>query len=403
MSKTLLQINVSANWGSTGRIAEQINQIAQQQGWNTFIAYGRSSNESKSELIQVGSKWQVYEHYFEHLLFDNDGLASRHATRQLVRKIRDIQPDIIHLHNIHDHWINYELLFEYLSTVSVPVIWTQHDCWSFTGGCKYYSSVNCKNWQNGCSKCPFKERALFPIVEKTRRHFNKKRHLFTSVANLTLVPVSHWLEVEIQKSFLGGNRVHTIYNGINTDIFHPQESDIKSKYNIRNKHLLLGIASTWEPRKGLSDYVRLSEYLPDDTVILLVGLDKKHINNIPSGIIGLRRTQNVEELVKIYSAADIVLNLSHEETFGLTTVEGFACGTPSIVYNATASPELVTLETGIVVEPGDIQGVANAVAEILGNGKEYYSEACRKRAVEFYDKDKCFKKYFELYERLINV
>lgn len=398
----LLQINCDLNWGSIGRIAEGIGILAQKQGWEPYLIYGRDKNTSSLNEYKLSNILDVYEHYAEYRLIDNDGLASRAATRKVIKKIEEINPDIIHLHNIHDHWLNYNILFQYLITTKVPLVWTQHDCWSFTGGCGYYSLIDCKKWEKECDRCPLKH-GLFPLVDKTNYHFNKKKELFNSVSNLTLVPVSKWLEGEIRRSFLNSVNVRQIYNGVDITVFKPIDNKyVKEKLNIGGRKLLVAAATSWSERKGLKDYITLSRTLRSDEVIVLVGLSGSQLKHLPSKIIGLSRTQDVNELVHLYSAADIVLNLSYEETFGLTTVEGFACGTPGIVYNSTASPELITPETGLVVEAGDIEGVATAVHEILKNGKDHYAKACRERAVKFFNKDDRFADYIKLYEELLN-
>lgn len=396
----LLQINVTVNWGSTGRIVEQIGILAQQAGFESYVAYGRYANPTKLETIKVGNCFSVYGHYLEYRLFDNDGLASRYATIQLIKKIEKLQPDIIHLHNIHDHWLNYQILFEYLNTLNIPVVWTQHDCWSFTGGCGYFSLNNCDKWQRGCNNCLLKQ-DLLPLKDQTKRHFEKKKRLFRGIKNLTLVPVSHWLETQIKRSFLNKKRIVPIYNGVDIRGFCPGESKVKAQYGVEGKVLLVGVAIVWSTRKGLSDFIKLAAMLPDNIVIMLVGVNDKQKRNFPNNIIGVDKTQKIEELVNIYRGADIVLNLSYEETFGLTTVEGLACGTPGVVYNATASPELITPETGIVVEPGDLDGVLNAVNIIMNNGKSTYSKACRERAVKFFNKEDRFADYISLYKDLI--
>lgn len=400
MSKKLFQINVTANWGSTGNIAEQIGLQAINKGWDSYIAYGRMMNPSDSKLVKIGSQRDVYWHYALNKFFDMEGLVSTNSTRRLVKEIERINPDIIHLHNIHDHWLNYNILFEYLNTLDTPIVWTQHDCWSFTGGCGYYSMVDCDKWKTECRECLFKQ-GILPLIERTRHQYEIKKRLFCEAKNLTLVPVSHWLEGELKQSFLRNCNIQTICNGVNTSIFHPVDSCVKEKYGVEGKALLVAAATTWSRRKGLNDYIELRKLLPDGYVILLVGLNQHQIEQLPKGIIGLRRADSIDELVEIYSGADIVLNLSYEETFGLTTVEGFACGTPSIVYNTTASPELITPETGIVVETGDFNGVADAVKMILSKGKQQYTSACRKRAEVSFDKNKCFESYIRLYEELL--
>lgn len=404
MSKVLLQINVTANWGSTGKIAEQINLLANKQGWETYIAYGRNNNPSQSKLFRVGNTFQVYEHFAESVLADNDGLASRIATSRLNEQIKTIKPDIIHLHNIHDHWLNYRTLFNYLNTLDIPIVWTQHDCWSFTGDCGYFSVQGCEQWKEGCTAtCPYRKGSLArKLVNHTEQHYKLKKELFTSTKNLTLVPVSRWLEGVLRQSFLKDKPIKTILNGVDVNVFKPID-DAKGtlrKYGIEGVRYVVGVATTWSERKGFKDYCQLTSLMPEGVKIVLVGLNEKQQQEAERfGIIGIPRTENVGELVALYNGASIVINLSYEETFGLTTVEGFACGTPSIVYNATASPELVTHETGIVCEPGDIDGVADAVRTLLA--KENLVDACRKRAVEFYDKNDRYREYVELYEELI--
>ena len=426
---TLLQINVTANSGSTGRIAEQINQMAQKHGWKTYLAYGRNMQSCKSELVHVGNKLQVYEHYAEHRLFDNDGLASRIATRCLVKKIEEIKPDIIHLHNIHDHWINYRILFEYLNTLNIPIVWTQHDCWSFTGGCAHFSQLACNKWIVGCSKnCPCRNGwAMRKFLNQVEKHYNLKKDLFTATKNLTLVPVSHWLEGVLSESFLKSKPIKTILNGIDMNLFKPIDNLQNSlrKFGLEGVRYVVGVATAWSERKGFKDYCRLASQLPDGVKIVLVGLTEKQNQEAAKyGIIGIPRTEKVSELVALYEGASIVMNLSYEETFGLTTVEGFACGTPSIVYNATASPELVldspkkiehinlgeplyVGETGWIVEQGDVAAVAKVISDwviaIANDSEEEVKmrKKCRERAKRKFNKEDRFAEYLKLYNDLL--
>jgi len=370
-----------------------------EQGWICYIAYGRSYNPSKSKLIKIGNKFNVYEHYLESRLFDNEGLASRYATKQLIKEINRIQPSVIHLHNIHDYWLNYRLLFEYLNKINIPIIWTQHDCWSYTGGCTYYSIRGCNKWIKECFNCP----KLKLTVDNSRKHYHIRKCLFTNNSNITFVPVSSWLYNEMKKSFLKDCNIVTILNGVNINTFHPFTSNsVRKKYGIEERFMLMGVATIWSERKGFNDFKELSKYIDSNTVIVLVGLSDEQINSLPNNMIGIPRTSDINELVALYSAADIVLNLSREETFGLTTIEGNACGTPSIVYNTTASPELVTSETGFIVEPGDIEGILNAIDCIKLKGKHTYSKVCRQRVVNIYNIDNCVKNYINLYESLIS-
>jgi len=399
----LLQINSVVNIGSTGRIAEDIGKLAIENGWKSYIAYGRNAKSSESQLLKIGDNFDFKIHALDTRLFDRHGMASKNATKEFFEKLKIVSPDIIHLHNIHGYYVNIELLFAYLEIVQKPVVWTFHDCWPITGHCSHFSYVGCEKWETECYKCPQKKD--YPaswLIDRSKKNFKLKKKLFTSLQNLTIVSVSKWLSGIINNSYLGYYPTKIIYNGINTQVFKPYiDSDFRIKHHIENKFILLGVASVWNQRKGLNDFLKLSKVLNNEYKIILVGLTTKQIEHLPEGILGFTRTESADELALMYSAADIVLNLSYEETFGLTTVEGLACGTPGIVYNSTASPELIDESTGLVIEPGDINELVEAVEKIKKKGKQSYSNACVKRAYLLYRKEDCYKNYIELYESLL--
>lgn len=394
MNKKLLQINATANWGSTGKIAEQIGQMAMKLGWESYIAYGRMMNPSKSKLIKIGNQWDVYLHYVLGRFFDMEGLASRRATRKLVREIECIKPDVIHLHNIHDHYLNYPILFEYLAKADIPVVWTQHDQWATTGHCAY-NLVGCRRWENQCFSCPLKRKWS---LEKSHRNYDLKKHYFSVVKRMTIVSVSDWLNSQIEKSFLGILPHKVIKNGVDTNVFKPVTVDVRERYGIGDDRIILGVASVWSSGKGLDDYIKLSENLPKGWRIVLVGEIKE--DNVSKKIIHIHRTQNQIELAELYSTANVILSMSHSETFGLTIAESMACGTPVIVYNNSAQPELVNDETGCVVEEGDIEGILEHL-DMFKNKSPEVSQKCRERAQMYYDKNKTYNRYLSLYNGLL--
>lgn len=401
----LLQISTSANWGAIGRIAEQINALVQEKGWETFFAYGRYVTSSTSHLIKIGGAFDKYEHYAEHRLFDNDGLASRNSTQVLIREIERIQPDIIHLHNIHDHWLNYKLLFDFLNKLNTPIVWTFHDCWAFTGGCTHYKLLNCYRWRDDTcgNNCPIRK-AFFMrrLFEKTEKHYQLKKYFFTRTKNLTIVPVSHWLEEVVRESFLRNKKIETIHNGVDICTFKPIDSkEVRRKYGIGDVEYVLGVSGVWNPNKGWEDFIQLSRILPGEVRLVLVGLKKDKIQKAKdAGIIGIPQTDDVNELAAIYSGASVFLNLSQEETFGMTTIEAMACGTPVVVYDSTAVPEPVTSATGFIVPAGDVEGAAKAIQTIIEKGKSHYSLACRIHIEENYNKDDRYQDYLMLYDNL---
>lgn len=401
----LLQINAALNRGSTGRIAEQIGLLAIEQGWNVYIAHGaRYMGNSALQTIQVVTEKEEKLHALKSMAFDAHGLGSKKATLRLVERIKEIKPDIIHLHNIHGYYLNYKVLFEYLATIDTPVVWTLHDCWTMTGHCAHFDAAGCEKWKKGCFDCPLKgEYPKSILLDRSVRNYALKKRLFSSLKNATIVPVSNWLGSIVKESYLGNYTINVINNGVDIDIFKPQEgTELRNKLNIGDRTVLLGVATAWNRKKGLYDYIELSKNIPDRYQIILVGIDEKTKKGLPSNIIAIERTNSQHELAYLYSLADIVLNLSYEETFGLTTVEGFACGTPGIAYNKTASPELITPETGIVVEKGNFEQLLDAIETVRKNGKPHYSAACRERAVKYYNKNSKFREYIDLYNSLLN-
>lgn len=396
----LLQLNVTANWGSTGKIAEGIGQAAMKRGWESVIAYGRHMNPSDSELIKVGNRADVLAHYAKDRLLDGEGLGSHRATRSFIKQIRDYAPDIVHLHNIHDHWMNYPLLMDYLADSGTPVVWTFHDCWAFTGGCAHFVESGCTQWKTQCVKCPVRRR-IFGREER-----NQQMHIsyFSKPGRrLHIVSVSAWLDGLVSESRLGKFDHSCIYNGVDCRVFTPKDAtSLLKKHNLRGKKILLGVSSVWPKSKGLDDYIRLSRLLDDSFRIVLVGLPKALDDGLPANIIPVERTQSAEELAEWYSAATAVLSLSKAETFGLTLAEGLACGTPSIAYEATALKEILHPDTGLGVPPGSIPELRDAVYSLASHPERFSPDACRQRALTEFNKEVQFDKYPDLYERILH-
>lgn len=402
--KTLLQINVLANSGSTGRIAEQIGLTAQASGWRSVIAYSRGNVTSSSELYRIDGKLSQAIHLASTRLFDRHGLASKIATRKLVRYIKELKPDVIHLHNIHGYFINYPIFFEYLKTSGIPVVWTLHDCWTFTGHCAYFDWAECGKWTSGCSDCP--QTGAYPKSfwrDRSSKNYKQKKEHFTSVDKLTLVPVSEWLSGFLAKSFMKDKDKVTIHNGIDTDRYSPVEAyeAVLAKYGLRGNTMVLGVANIWEPRKGLPDFVKLRKALPEEYEIALVGLSQAQIADLPKGITGIERTENVNELAALYTAATVLFNPTYEDNFPTVNIEAMSCGTPVVTYDTGGSPEAVTPESGAVVPKGDIRKAVEEIEKICANGKEYYSHKCRTHITENFEMNSKYKEYIEIYNNII--
>lgn len=401
--KKLLQINSVVNSGSTGRIAEEIAHTAIASGWESYIAFGRNERYSESNLIRIENDLGIKMHGLQTRLFDRHGLGSVKSTKLFIQQVDKIKPDIIHLHNIHGYYINIEILFNYLSKVDVPVVWTLHDCWSITGHCTHFSYVGCEKWRTKCYSCPQKnEYPASLFIDRSEKNYILKSELFNSLSNLTLVPVSQWLSDILKDSFLQKYPSSVINNGINTSVFKPTgNNEFRERYGLQNKFILLGVAGIWSQRKGLEDFIELSKTLGADYQIILVGLTRKQKDQLPVEILGIERTESVEELAELYASSDVYINTTYEDTFPTTNLESLACGTPVITYNTGGSPESIDESTGIVVEQGNISKLVEAIRVIKDNGKQYYSDACVNRVNRLYKKEDRYKEYIDLYESLI--
>lgn len=399
----LLQVSIEVNSGSVGRIAEQIGEVVLENGWESYITFARRNNPSKSNTIRIGSKLDVYRHVLETRILDNHCFSSKSATESLIDKIKKIQPDIIHLHHLHGYYINVEILFKYLQNVNIPIVWTFHDCWSITGHCSNFDFVGCEKWKTMCHTCEQKnEYPKSMVLDRSRENFLNKKRIFNSLSKLYIVSVSHWLDSIVAQSFLSKIPRQVIYNGVDINLFSEcNYNNVRQKYCIGNKFLILGVATNWDKRKGFTDFLKLSEMINCDELIVLVGLNSSQIKKLPNNIIGIKRTENPKELAAFYSAADIFINFSVEETFGLTTAEALSCGTPVIVYDTTACPELVNRDTGFIVKKQDISGVLEKIMEVKLKPNRYYSSACRKRAISLFNKSDRYMEYLELYKRLL--
>lgn len=401
--KILLQINSVVNKGSTGRIAEGIGKVALENGWESHIAYGRDAGKSESEIYKIGNQYDIYKHVAITRLFDRHGFSGRNATKKLVTHINQIQPDVIHLHNIHGYYLHIEEFFTFLAKLGRPVVWTLHDSWSYTGHCAYYMAANCEKWKTQCHHCPISNsypESLF--IDQSSRNFSDKKKLFGALQNLTIVTPSQWLANEVQQSFLNKHDVKVINNGININEFKKIDAaEARKKYGIDKEQVILGVASEWSERKGMQEFLKLSERLDENSQIVLVGVEQDKIESLPQNVLGIPRTESIIELAQLYSLANVFANPTKEDNFPTTNLEALACGTPIVTYKTGGSTESVDADTGLVVQTNSIDELSNAIQQIMQKPKEHFEVNCRKKAVNFYDEKLKFAEYLELYRKLL--
>ena len=397
----VLQVNTVCGIGSTGRIVTDIHKMLIMQGYESAVAYGRGTAHNCDNTIKIGNNLDFYTHALKTRILDKHGFGSKNATRKFLERVKNYNPDVIHLHVLGGYYLNIELLFNFLKEYNKPIVWTLHACWAFTGHCSHFDYANCYKWETHCQKCP--ERRSYPksiFIDNSYNNFEKKKKLFTGLDKLTLVTPSEWLAKLVKRSFLKDYTVKVINNGIDLSVFKPSPSNFRKRYNLENKFIILGVANKWEKRKGFEYFIELSKLIEPDETIVMVGLSKNQLKQLPKNVIGITRTNNVQELAEIYTTADVFFNPTLEDNFPTTNLEALACGTPVITFNTGGSIETIDDTTGFIVEKGDLEQAIKTIRKIKTEGKEKYSDSCIKRANKYYNKNNKFQEYIELYEKL---
>lgn len=391
----VVQINCTCGVGSTGKICVGISEILTQNNIENYILYSSKSNGYPLG-IQCSDDRYIKFQALKSKVLGNYGFNSKKATKRMIAELERIAPDIVHLHNIHGHDCNIEMLLTYFKENKTKLVWTFHDCWTFTGYCTYFDMVKCDKWKTGCADCIQKKKFSW-IFDKSAALLERKKQLFDGL-DLTIVAPSRWLADMVKQSFLGQYPVKVIYNGIDLDIFKPTLSNIKQRYGWADKKTVLGVSVEWGRRKGLDVFVELAKRLPDDYQIVLVGTNADIDKMLPSNIMPIHRTHSAQDLAEIYTAADVFANPTRDEVLGLVNIEALACGTPGVTFDSGGSPECYDENCGVVVDCNDISALEKEIIRICTE-KPYAQEDCINKAKEF-DKKEKFKEYLELYERI---
>ena len=395
-------INTVCGVGSTGKITAALLHLLKEKGHEGRIAYGvgEAKAVAPGESFRIVSGTQYYAHNLLSRLTGREGLYSTARTKALVADIRRYDPDVIHLHNLHGHYLNYEVLFRYLAEAGKRVVWTLHDCWALTGHCTHFMAVGCEKWKHQCENCTqLRQYPQCYTRSDVSGNYRKKKAAFTSVPDLTLVTPSRWMAQQVQASFLGDYPVQVIHNGIDLSVFRPVDSGFRKKYHCEDKFILLGVSFGWGARKGLDVFIELAKRLDERYQIILVGTNETVDRQLPENIISIHRTQNQQELAEIYTAADLLVNPTREEAFGLVNAEAMACGTPVLTFRTGGSPEVIDESSGAVVECDDIDAMEAQIRRIEAE-RLYTAEACMKRAAAFNVSER-FEEYIRLYVKKV--
>lgn len=394
----IVQINTVYGTGSTGKITAALYSLARTEGFEAYAAYGRGKATSDTHTFKIGNPTDFLAHVLVNFFQGKSGFGSKTVTKRFLRWLDEIRPDVLHLHNLHGFYIHTGLLFDYIKSHNIPVIWTLHDCWPMTGQCAFFDYADCDRWQSSCHDCPI-YRTEYPyslFKDNSRRNYIDKKNIFSGVRDMTIVTPSKWMADIVKRSYLKDYPVKIIHNGVDLSLFKP----VSSSSAPCSRKVILGVANVWEHRKGLKYFLELADVLDAASYhIVLIGVNRKQQRYIQKkyadSVTALTRTSNQEELVQWYNRAYVYVNPTLEDNFPTTNLEALACGTPVITFNTGGSPESITDQCGIIVEKGNTEQLKKAILS-LENRSDITSSSCREQALLF-DKETKFREYIELY------
>lgn len=391
----VVQINSECGRGSTGKIAVAISKMMTEHGVENYILYSGNHKSDYPLGRMIAGKYSIRIHQLLSRVFGDQGFHSYFATKKLIRDIERISPDAILLHNLHGYYLNLNILFAFLRTYGRPVYWTLHDCWAFTGHCTHFLVEKCEKWKTGCYKCGQKRKYPYSwFFDKSEMLFQRKKELFTSINNMTLIAPSEWLAALLRESFLKMYPITVINNGIDLSVFKPTNSHFREKHQIRDKRIILGVASAWSFYKGLDVFIELAHRLDASKYqVVLVGTDSDIDKQLPGSIISIHRTQSQRELAEIYTVADVFVNPTREDTYPTVNMEALACGTPVITFDTGGSGEIVNRGFGAVLKSNSIDELERTIYERFDHISEPRME---NRSADCFDEKACFRQYVDL-------
>lgn len=393
----VVQINAVSGTGSTGTIVKNISRVLNSHDEENYIFYA-SGKDDDANAVRISETRDMKIHALLSHITGKQAYFSKRSTSRLLKRLDEIKPDIVHLHNLHHNYINLNMLLDHLAERDINTVISLHDCWFFTAKCTHYTNTGCYRWQNGCGKCPLLK-ADNPswFFDRTKEMWIDKKNRFEKIKSLEVIGVSAWIAGEAEKSFLSCGNISYIHNGIDTNIFTGSGADLRAKLGLENKFVVLGIANKWQSsvNEGLLEYV--SKRLDKDCVMLLVGGTAKDMDNV----INIPYIKSREELATVYRTADVFVNVTREDSLPTVSIEAMSCGTPVITYDACGSAEMITEETGIVIKEGDMEAILSAVSVVKDNGKSFYSKSCSEHIKKNYEMNTQYEKYYNIYRGVL--
>lgn len=401
----VLQINAVYGYGSTGMIVQGIHTMLQSGGIESYVAYSLpfdgENEERYKDFYKIGSAFDRKIHALLSRIGGKQGYFSYFATKGLLRYIEKIRPDVVHLHNVHNNYVNVPLLCNFLRKNDIATVVTLHDCWYYTGGCYHYSAVKCKKWLCECGDCVkrFEDTPAY-LVDSSKQILRDRNKFFNAIKRFAAVGVSKWISGEAGNSLLRNKKVYTVYNGIDTDFFSPVNETFRERFDLKNKFVILGFANKWLMPENRELMERLRALCGEDTAFIIAGCSARKAQSLPEGIIPVEYISDRSVLRELYSSCDVFVNCTHEESLSMVNVEAQACGTPVVTYSATGAGETVDGISGFGIEADDVQGFVDKVQQIRSRGKKEYSEACRSFVLSRFNERVNYSDYLAIYKEV---
>jgi len=366
----VLQVNCVYAEGSTGKITQDIHRSLLEKGHESVVCYGRGNDTQDPGVIRLCSN---YYGKANNLLSRFTGLmygGCYFSTNKLIRVIREEKPDVVHLQCINGYFVNIYRLVTWLKKQGIKTVLTLHAEFMFTANCGY--ALDCDRWRAGCGRCPrrYQEtKSLF--VDGTAWSYRMMQRAFYGFEDyLTVVSVSPWLKNRAEQSpILAGKHHCVVFNGVDTEVFHPFETaDLRKKHGLTDEKILFHATPFFsgdpEHIKGGYYILQMAEMLAEQNVRIFVAGDHAPGLLVPPNVTLLGRIQDQRELARYYSMADVTVLTSKKETFSMVTAESLCCGTPVVGFRA-GGPEQIALEAFSKFVPwGNVRELSEA-AEIF--------------------------------------
>lgn len=399
----VLQINAVYDVGSTGVITRDIHELCLKKGIDSYVAYSTSPRHRKdiANGYKIGTMFGKKLHALLCRVNGQQAYFSRIATRNLIRYIRKIKPDVVHLHNLHSNYLHLNMLLSFLEKEDVSTVITLHDCWFYTGGCFHYTNAGCDKWLKECGICPKKKQDTPAyLFDRSKKILADRKKYLCNIKKLTVVGVSQWITNEARRTFLEQKNCVTVYNGIDMDFYRPMASELRAQLGLSDKFVVLGMANKWLQPVNKEALNVVAKALGDDCVIVLVGCNDRHRASLPQNVLAMDYIRDRDLMRKVYSMADVFVNCTREDSLSLVNVEAQACGTPIITYRNTGAKETVDEQSGFTVETGNVRELVEKIRYVKGVGKSYLTEQCRQYVKNKFERDQNYNQIIDLYKKL---